>query len=92
MEFTVLRRNKDHVSPLTSKPLYLPTLPITSQVLGADPGLESTSLWASPSVFLTLPAYHTVTFVPPETAGALGTGSLKRYSHSKGGGYIRGRR
>lgn len=60
MGFRVLRRNKDHVSPLTSKALSLPTLSITSQVLGADPGLESTPLWASPSVLLTLPAYHTV--------------------------------
>lgn len=38
---------KDHVPPLTSKPFYLPTLPMTSQVLGADPGLEYTPLLVS---------------------------------------------
>lgn len=31
------------------------------------------------------------TFVSPEPAGALGTGSLKRHSHNKSGSHIRGR-
>lgn len=32
------------------------------------------------------------TFVPPEAAGVLRTGSLERYSYSKSGGHIGGRR
>lgn len=49
------------------------------------------SVWAfSPSLH-PQPCHHPImllTFVPPETAGPLGTGSVERHSHSQGGSQI----
>lgn len=48
------------MSPLTSKPLYLPVLPITSWVLEADLGFVSLPLWVFLNVSLILPAHHAI--------------------------------
>lgn len=46
------------------------------------------------ALLVSLPLYQPImlfTFVPPETAGALGTGSLERHSHSEDGSHLGGR-